>query len=57
MPDTPQATASAPATPEVTAPVDATSSEQQPEDRRPGDLVEADLLVEDVSIDGMCRVY
>jgi mycofactocin precursor len=57
MPDTPQATASAPATPEVTAPVDATSSEQQPEDRRPRDLVEADLLVKDVSIDGMCGVY
>jgi mycofactocin precursor len=28
-----------------------------PAQPRPGDLVVADLLVEDVSIDGMCGVY
>lgn len=34
------------------------SAADGPADRSPGDeLVEADLLVEDVSIDGMCGVY
>jgi mycofactocin precursor len=28
-----------------------------PDARSPDELVEADLLVEDVSIDGMCGVY
>ncbi len=28
-----------------------------PDDRAGNELVEADLLVEDVSIDGMCGVY
>ena len=34
-----------------------TTSPTQPPSRPSEDLVEADLLVEDVSIDGMCGVY
>jgi mycofactocin precursor len=46
MSDTP----AAPATDEVTAPT-------EPIEERPEELVLEDLIVEDVSIDGMCGVY
>ena len=36
-----------------TAPVDAATEDQT----APAELVEQDVLVEDVSIDGMCGVY
>jgi len=51
MADTESATAPAPENAEVDAeaPVEATD--------RATELVEADLLVEDISIDGMCGVY
>ena len=44
--------APAPATPELDPPV-----EVAPAPESAAELVEADLLVEDVSIDGMCGVY
>ena len=34
-----------------------TPEEEAPQEQRDDRLVEADLLVEDVSIDGMCGVY
>jgi mycofactocin precursor len=48
----------APDGPEATMPrVDAERPDDAPADAAATTLVEADLLVEDVSIDGMCGVY
>jgi mycofactocin precursor len=47
-----------PSTVPVAAEVQAAPLEQPADRNRPGDeLVESELLVEDVSIDGMCGVY
>ena len=52
MPEMRASSASAPMTPEPDPPV-----EVAPAPEPAAELVEADLLVEDVSIDGMCGVY
>jgi mycofactocin precursor len=49
-------TADAPTRPDG-APAIAPAATPEPEARPASTLVEADLLVEDVSIDGMCGVY
>jgi mycofactocin precursor len=49
--------AGATAAPVQTAPSSPTTSPTEPFSRPAEDLVEEDLLVEDVSIDGMCGVY
>ncbi len=54
MPEMRASSAPAAATPELDAPVEAEVA-AAPEPA--AELVEADLLVEDVSIDGMCGVY
>ena len=48
---------SAPSTPAPAAPDVEPKAEAAPAPEPVVDLVEADLLVEDVSIDGMCGVY
>ena len=52
MPEMRASSSPAPATPELDPPV-----EVEPAPEPAAELVEADLLVEDVSIDGMCGVY
>ena len=48
------ATTTAPGAP---APIAPQQPERNDDDKRRSELVEADLLIEDVSIDGMCGVY
>ena len=55
-PSVTQAETPAPARPETPASAHAETA-ATPSDRSGEELVEADLLVEDVSIDGMCGVY
>ena len=55
MTETTPASTSALATPELEAPAELTTAD--PAAAPADELVEADLLVEDVSIDGMCGVY
>jgi mycofactocin precursor len=47
------------ASPDVVAPGDATDGDDLADRHEPADdsLVLADLLIEDISIDGMCGVY
>jgi mycofactocin precursor len=53
-----QIAGSAPRTGATSAPpAGATTPPAGPQDRPADELVEEDLLVEDVSIDGMCGVY
>jgi mycofactocin precursor len=52
MPETRVPTTAAPPTPDPTPAVQVTAAPEPAVE-----LVEADLLVEDVSIDGMCGVY
>ena len=52
MPEMSASSSPAPATPDLDPPV-----EVEPAPEPAAELVEADLLVEDVSIDGMCGVY
>ena len=54
MPEMRASSSPAPATPELDPPVEV---EVAPAPEPAAELVEADLLVEDVSIDGMCGVY
>ena len=55
MPEMRASSSPAPATPELDPPVEVEVEAPAPEPA--AELVEADLLVEDVSIDGMCGVY
>ena len=56
MPEMRASSSPAPATPELDPPVEV-ELDVAPAPERAAEFVEADLLVEDVSIDGMCGVY
>jgi mycofactocin precursor len=56
MPEMTSPSAPASASPDVSPPVEITSPSEAT-NRPARELVEEDLLVEDVSIDGMCGVY